>query len=172
MRCHTVVLTISLSVGFLDSLHDPSAYVAPHDISEAAVPVYEHMLTAPRSNTQLSDTILNACRYERRLAEANANRNTFLSVRHFRGMTSSEDFPCTSTWGITAVAVMIKNRWRSHLGMILRSTGRSNRKTLTSCLMYWLAAGSYTQWRSTEAPDVRCENNVDGSSPSLKRCIM
>ena len=47
MRCHMVVLTISLSVGFLDSLHDPSAYVAPHDISEAAVPVYEHTLTAP-----------------------------------------------------------------------------------------------------------------------------
>ena len=47
MRCHTVVLTISLSVGFLDSLHDPSAYVAPHDISEAAVPVYEHTLTVP-----------------------------------------------------------------------------------------------------------------------------
>ena len=42
MRCHMVVLTISLSVGFLDSLHDPSAYVAPHDISEAAVPGYEH----------------------------------------------------------------------------------------------------------------------------------
>ena len=47
MRCHTVVLTISLSVGFLDSLHDQSAYVAPHDISEAAVPGYEHTLTAP-----------------------------------------------------------------------------------------------------------------------------
>ena len=31
MCCHTVVLWISLSVGFLDSLHDPSAYVAPHD---------------------------------------------------------------------------------------------------------------------------------------------
>ena len=38
---------ISLSVGFLDSLHDPSAYVAPHDISDAAVPVNEHALTAP-----------------------------------------------------------------------------------------------------------------------------
>ena len=48
MRCHMVVLTISLSVGFLDSLHEPSAYVAPHDISEAAVPVNEHTpLTAP-----------------------------------------------------------------------------------------------------------------------------
>ena len=29
--------------------------------------------------------------YERRLAEANANRNTHFSVCHFRGMTSSED---------------------------------------------------------------------------------
>ena len=46
MRCHTVILTISLSVGFLDSLHDPSAYVAPHDSSEAAVSVYELTLTA------------------------------------------------------------------------------------------------------------------------------
>ena len=44
MSHHTVVLTISLSVGFLDSLHDPSAYVAPHDV---AVPVYEHTLMAP-----------------------------------------------------------------------------------------------------------------------------
>ena len=47
MSRHTVVLTISLSVGFLDSLHDPSAYVAPHDIPDVAVPVYEHTLTAP-----------------------------------------------------------------------------------------------------------------------------
>ena len=47
MSCHTVKLTISLSVGFLDSLHDPSAYVAPHDISNAAVPVNEHSLLAP-----------------------------------------------------------------------------------------------------------------------------
>ena len=47
MSCHTVILTISLSVGFLDSLHDPSAYVAPHDISDAAVPVNEHSLPAP-----------------------------------------------------------------------------------------------------------------------------
>ena len=55
--CHTIVLTISLSVGFLDSLHDPSAYVAPHDISEAAVPVYEHTLTAspPPPPPQLSN---------------------------------------------------------------------------------------------------------------------
>ena len=44
MRCHKVILTISLSVGFLDSLHDPSAYAAPHDISDAAVPVNEHSL--------------------------------------------------------------------------------------------------------------------------------
>ena len=35
------------SVGFLDSLHDPSAYVAPHDISDAAVPVNEHSLPPP-----------------------------------------------------------------------------------------------------------------------------
>ena len=47
MRCHMVVLTISLSVGFLDSLHDPSAYVAPNDISEATVPLHEHTLTDP-----------------------------------------------------------------------------------------------------------------------------
>ena len=40
--------TINLSVGFLDSLQDPSAYVAPHDISEAAVPVNEHSLPPPR----------------------------------------------------------------------------------------------------------------------------
>ena len=44
---HTVVLSISLSVGFLDSLHDPSAYVAPHDIPDVAIPVYKHTLTTP-----------------------------------------------------------------------------------------------------------------------------
>ena len=54
MCCHSVVLTISLSVGFLDSLHDPSAYVAPHDIPDAAVPVNEHALTPGLgSNTYL-----------------------------------------------------------------------------------------------------------------------
>ena len=42
---HTVVLSISLSVGFLDSLHDPSAYVAPHDIPDVAIPVCKHTLT-------------------------------------------------------------------------------------------------------------------------------
>ena len=47
MSRHTVVLMISLNVDFLDSLHDPSAYVAPHDIPDVAVPVYEHTLTPP-----------------------------------------------------------------------------------------------------------------------------
>ena len=237
MSRHTVVLTISLSVGFLDSLHDPSAYVAPHDIPDVAVPVYEHTLTAPPdsfrvpyvelqlsngtkhslrlrriqvgnpghhdpfgacvgswffirkpgsgsrdttswrcvfplANTHLPGAILNACRYERRLAEANAHRNTHFSVRHFRGKTSSEDSPCTSIWDINGGRSDDKTRWRSHLGMILRYTGRSSRKALTSSLMCGLAAGSYSQWRSTEAADVRCNINVDGSSPSLKRCIM
>ena len=40
------------------------------------IPVYNHLLT---------------CRFERCLAEANANRNTHFMVRHFRGMMSSED---------------------------------------------------------------------------------
>ena len=43
----TLVLTISLSAGFLDSLHDPLAYVAPHDIPDAAVPVNENAVTPP-----------------------------------------------------------------------------------------------------------------------------
>ena len=47
MCSHTIVLSISLSVGFLDSLHDPSAYVAPHDIPDVAIAVYEHTLKAP-----------------------------------------------------------------------------------------------------------------------------
>ena len=66
-------------------------------------------------------------------------------------MTSSEDFPCTSTWDINGGRSNNKTRWRSHLGMILRCTGRSSRKALTSSLMYGSAAGSYTQWRCTEA---------------------
>ena len=56
--------------------------------------------------------------------------------------------------------------------MILHCTGRSNRKALTSSLMCGSAAGSYTQWCSTDAIDMRCDIIVDGSSPSLKRCIM
>ena len=58
MSCHTVKLTISLSVGFLDSLHDPSAYVAPHDISDAAVPVKEHSLPAPPDAFRVPDVEL------------------------------------------------------------------------------------------------------------------
>ena len=148
MCCHSVILPISLSVGFLDSLHDPSAHVAPHDIPDVAIPVYKHPLTPPpgfflspvcrvstvwqdtafsplpsdsigqsrawRSiqgpesvadsllgnqvpateipqdvavcflwRTHLSGVTLKACRYERRLAEANANRNTHFMGRHF-----------------------------------------------------------------------------------------
>ena len=45
---HSVIFSISLSVGFLDSLHDPSAYVAPHNISDVAIPVYKHPLTPQR----------------------------------------------------------------------------------------------------------------------------
>ena len=45
---YSVKLAISLSVGFLDCLHDPSAYVTPHDISDVVIPVHKHPLTAPR----------------------------------------------------------------------------------------------------------------------------
>ena len=127
----------------------------------------------PLANTHLPGAILNACRYERHLAEANANRNTHFNVRHFRGMTSSEDSPSSSLWDVNGgLSKDNKTRWRSHLGMILRCTGRSNRKALTSSLMWGSAAWSYTQWCSTEATDVRCDIIVEGSSPSLKRCIM
>ena len=44
---HSVKFSISLSVGFLDSLHDPSAYVAPHNISDVVIPMYKHPLTSP-----------------------------------------------------------------------------------------------------------------------------
>ena len=36
MCCNSVILSISLRVGFLDSLHDPSADVTSHDISDVA----------------------------------------------------------------------------------------------------------------------------------------
>ena len=127
----------------------------------------------PLANTHLPGAILNACRYERRLAEANANRNTHLSVRHFRGMMSSEDSPSSSLWDVNGGLINDnKTRWRSHLGMILCCTGHSSRKTLTSNLMCGSAAGSYTQWRSTEATEVWCEIIVEGSNASLKRCII
>ena len=67
----------------------------------------------PLANTHLPGAILNACRYERRLAEANANRNKHLSVRHFRGMTSSEDSPSSSLWDVNG-------------GLINRSSTRQN----------------------------------------------
>ena len=42
--CNSVILSISLSVGFLDSLHDPSADVTSHDV---AIPMNKHPLTVP-----------------------------------------------------------------------------------------------------------------------------
>ena len=48
MCSNSVILSISLSVGFLDSLHDPSADVTSHDISDVVIPVNKHPLTAPR----------------------------------------------------------------------------------------------------------------------------
>ena len=105
--------------------------------------------------------------------EANANRNTHFMVRHFRGMMSSEDSPSTSPSDANgSLSNDNSTRWRSHLSMILRCTGRSSRKAPMRSLMCGLAAGSYTQWCSTEATDVRCDIIVDRSSPSLKRCIM
>ena len=53
----------------------------------------------PLANTHLPGPTLNACRYDSRLAEANANRNTHFMVCHFRGMTSSEDSPVFITVG-------------------------------------------------------------------------
>ena len=155
-------------------------WLDPHNISDVANPVYKHPLTPapppcvfPLANTHLPGATLKACRYESRLAEANANRNTHFMVRHFRGMTSSEDSPSTSPLDANGGLSNDNNtRWRSHLGMILRCTGRSSRKALTSSLMCESAAGSYTQWRSTEATDVQCDIIVDGRSPSLKRCII
>ena len=91
---------------------------------------------------------------------------THFMVRHFRGMTSSEDSPSSSPSDANGGLSNDNNtRWRFHLSMILRCTGRSSRKALTSSLMY-------TQWHSTEATDVQCDIIVDGRSPSLKRCIM
>ena len=127
----------------------------------------------PLANTHLPGVILNACRYKRRLAEANANRNPHFRVRHFRGMTSSEDSPSSSPSEVKGgLSNDNKTRWRYHLDMILRCTGRSSRRALTSSLMCGSAAGSYTQWRNTAATDVWSDNIVDGETPSLKRCIM
>ena len=127
----------------------------------------------PLANTHLPGAKLNACRYERRIAEANANRNTHFRVRHFRGMTSSKDSPSSSLWDVNGgLSNDNKTRWRSNLGMILHCTGRSSRKALTSSLMCGSAARSYTQWCSIDATDVRCDIIVAGRSPSLKRCIM
>ena len=127
----------------------------------------------PLANTHLPGATLNGWRYERRLAEANANRNTHFMVRHFRGMTSPEDSPSTSPSDANGGLSNDNNtRWRSHMGMILHCTGPSSWKALMSNLMCGSAAGSYTQWRSTEATDLRCDVIVDGRSPSLKRCII
>ena len=41
---NSVILLISLSVGFLDSLHDASADVTSHDIPDVAIPMNKHPL--------------------------------------------------------------------------------------------------------------------------------
>ena len=87
-------------------------------------------------------------------------------------MTSSEDSPLPSTETNGGRNRDSNTRWRSHFGMIRRSTGRSNRKVLISSLMWGSASGSYFKWRNTEATDVRCEMIVEGSRPSRNRCIM
>ena len=69
--------------GFLDSLHDPPAYVAPHNISDVAIPVYKHPLmcvssgehTSAGHDTQRVQVWAPSCR-------SNANRNTHFMVHH------------------------------------------------------------------------------------------
>ena len=41
------VHSVRVRVGFLDSLHNPSAYVTSHDIPDVAIPVNKPLLTAP-----------------------------------------------------------------------------------------------------------------------------
>ena len=126
----------------------------------------------PLPNTHLPDATLSAWRYDRRRAEANANRNTIFIVRHLRSMTSLEILPISSTsdangWLINAD----RTRCRSRLGIIRRCTGRSSLNALISSLMCGSAAGSYFHWRCTDATDVWCEMMVDGSNPSLIKCM-
>ena len=130
----------------------------------------------PLENTHLPGATLNACRYECRLAEANANRNThfmsaILGEWHHPRIPRQHRSPSDANGGLSNDN---STRWRFHLAiiMILLCTGRFSRKALKSSLMCGSAAGSYTQWRSTEATDVRCDIIVDGRSLSLKRCII
>ena len=89
----------------------------------------------PLENTHLPGATLKAWRYERRLAEVKANRNTVFMVCHFSGMTPISE--------VNGGLINAKNmRWRSHLGMILHCTGHSSRKALMSSLMCGSAAGS------------------------------
>ena len=62
-------------------------------------------------------------------------------------------------------------RCTSHLGIIRRCTECSSLNALMSRLMCESAAGSYFQWLNTEATDVRCDMMVDGSNPSLNKCM-
>ena len=83
-------------------------------------------------------------------------------VCHFSGMTPSEISPWSPTSETNGGLINADStRWRSHLGMIFRCTGRSSQKALTSNLMCGSAAGSYCQWHNTEATDVRCEMIVE-----------
>ena len=41
------VHSVRVRVGFLDSLHNPSAYVTSHDIPDVAIPVNKPLLTPP-----------------------------------------------------------------------------------------------------------------------------
>ena len=60
-----------------------------------------------------------------------------------------------------------RTKCRSHLGMIQLCTSCSSLNALMSSLMCGSTAGSYFQWCSTEATDVRCEMMVDGSNPMV-----
>ena len=126
----------------------------------------------PLPNTHLPDATLSACGYDCHHAEANANRNTVFIVRHLRSMTSSEVLPLSSTFNANGGIINAdRTRCRSPLGIIRRCTGRSSLNALISNLMCGSTAGSYFQWRSTEVTDVRCDMMVDGSNPSLNKCM-
>ena len=83
-------------------------YHKVHDFSVICWTTTSCRCVFPLANIHLPGATLNACSYERLLAEANANRNTVFMVHHFGGMTSSEDSPQHHRRMRMAVSVMIK----------------------------------------------------------------
>ena len=88
-----------------------------------------------------------------------------LSVRHFSPMPESVELTSGTSSANGCFSKADKTTWRSHSGILRCSTGLPIRKLRNKKAICGSLAGSYFQWRSTEAMDVLCEIMVPGWKP-------